>query len=667
MDTVKIAIKNFKKNFGFYRLYFVSVAFILTIFFAFVSFSMNDIIMEKISTDGRVETMANTISFFLMAFVLFYMSYSNRFFLRRRAKELGIYIMLGYRKSKIVKLLTAENIVVCGLALICGILLGAFFHKGIVAIITWILGLSIDIATIPLFNQNAIIYAVIFVIAVIFVLLISNMLTVYRTTLIGLVRFDKKAEKNLKISVTGALFGLLCILCGYLLALDIRRGQGSFWYTIGFSPIALLDLCLVSVGTIFFIRSFLPWVWKRAKLRKHSFYRPVQIVNIPSLIYRVRSNTKTFIMLTFLMAGTLTITGALALTLYYPISAVSRIIPSEIEFRTENTAQVDMATRIVNENANSATLMNTILINVTSPSENLPYEYNVGSQKGDAEHEKILRTPAFECMSETDYVTLLNQQGRGDEADGLLPLHQNECILVKYEPNQDGSTENGNIYVLVADMSISLTVKNTTLLNPIGFANSLATLIVTDDVYNELLRSDLPTTHVVSINGTDAVESDIIYNKLYTLLDGSPYLMSSSVRVGVIIHENSSTFLLLAFVVVLFFIASGSILFFNNISAATEAKDEYTILSRMGYSQKLIKTVLSKQILVCYCVPFIIGLLHSAFAIICYKVALVQNILGNSIEVYAPIVLAYLLTFAIFGVYYFLTLQSCKKIVFGQS
>ena len=91
---------------------------------------MNTIMLEKISGNGRVEMMCNVISVFLMAFVVFYMSYSNRFFLRRRTKELGVYALLGYRKTTVLSLLTTENLLVCFGAFIVGILLGSFFHKG---------------------------------------------------------------------------------------------------------------------------------------------------------------------------------------------------------------------------------------------------------------------------------------------------------------------------------------------------------------------------------------------------------------------------------------------------------------------------------------------------------------------------------------------------------
>ena len=43
-----MALKNLKKNFSFYALYLLSVSFVITVFFAFTSFSMNTIMLEKI-------------------------------------------------------------------------------------------------------------------------------------------------------------------------------------------------------------------------------------------------------------------------------------------------------------------------------------------------------------------------------------------------------------------------------------------------------------------------------------------------------------------------------------------------------------------------------------------------------------------------------------------
>ena len=148
MNNLSMAFKNLRKNFSFYALYLLSVSLVITVYFAFTS--MNSVMLEKISGDGRVESMCNAISVFLVAFVIFYMSYSNHFFLRRRTKELGIYALLGYRKSKMLSLLVSENILIgCG-SLIVGLILGAPMHKGIVYGTTALLNLSIDNAEITL-------------------------------------------------------------------------------------------------------------------------------------------------------------------------------------------------------------------------------------------------------------------------------------------------------------------------------------------------------------------------------------------------------------------------------------------------------------------------------------------------------------------------------------
>jgi len=188
MKLSLIALKNLKRNFSFYSLYLFSVSFVLMIFFCFTSFSMNEIIMEKISSDGRVETMCQTVAVFLMAFVIFYMFYSNNFFMRRRMKELGIYALIGYRKSTMLKLLALENIFVCIGGFVIGVIAGGLLHKGVTAGITALLGLSINNNEIPLINWGAVKSNLVFVVVVLITLTLSNGRILAKSTLLDLVR-----------------------------------------------------------------------------------------------------------------------------------------------------------------------------------------------------------------------------------------------------------------------------------------------------------------------------------------------------------------------------------------------------------------------------------------------------------------------------------------------
>ncbi|MDE5823545.1 MAG: ABC transporter permease, partial [Lachnospiraceae bacterium] len=342
---------------------------------------------------------------------------------------------------------------------------------------------------------------------------------------------------------------------GYVLALDIFRGRKSLWLSVGFYQIGLLTAMLILLGTIFFISSFLPYVMKNSKKNKRAFYTETRIITTPNFVYHIRSNARTLIMLTLLSAATLTVASVMALTLYYPIASVSRMAPSELEFRVANENQINAVKRLVNQYAPGAavTFIQTDIYKITSSSASLPMEYSAGSAKGDSQNEKILRDIGFECISYTQYHSLLLAQKKDTIADQIPALNDTECILVKYQPNADGSDESGSVYSLNTDtVSIPLTVRGTTLHNPISFANSVGTLIVSDNVYEQIRASAAPKTSILSINGKALEDNEDLFADLSALLENSPYLQGNSHRLHVIFSLNSSTFLLIGFLVVLF-------------------------------------------------------------------------------------------------------------------
>lgn len=665
MHHLSMALKNLKNNFSFYALYLLSVAFVITIFFAFTSFSMNKVMLEKISNDGRVETMCNTIYVFLMAFVVFYMSYSNRFFLRRRTKELGIYALLGYRKSTMLSLLMTENLLTCTGAFIAGILLGGFFHKGIVFGITKLLDLTVNHSEIPFFNPNAIMKTACFIFIVAIVLALSNSRFLFKTSLMDLVRYEKSAEKKMKSHAVPSVIGFLAVISGYCLALDILRGTKSLWITVGFYPVAMLTFALILSGTVLFIASFLPFAVQAGKKNKRKFYTKTKIITMPGFIYRIHSNSRTLIMLTLLSAATLTVSSVMALTLYYPIAAVSRMAPSEIECRIEDENEIAAIKQILSTYSSDTdvTFLQTDIYKVTSTAEQLPMEYSIGTSKGDADNEKILREAGFECIPYSAYKALLEAQGRTKVLEHLAALNKDECILIKYQPDPDNNEADRVYPLLIGNEEIPVIVTSVTLDNPISFANSVGTLVISDDLYHTIAGQSAPAVKILSINGKSIEDNEALFQALSDYLSGSPYLQGNSHRVHEIFSLNSSTFLLIGFLVVLFFIATGSILYFNNVSAVTDSKSDYEILWKMGYTNKWIKKIIKKQTAAFFSIPFLFGLADCVFGTLVYKSALMQNILGNSPLLYAPTMAAIILTFLIYLGYYHITVHTCYKAV----
>ena len=668
MNHLSMALKNLKNNFSFYALYLLSISFVITIFFAFTSFSMNKVMLEKISGDGRVETMCNTISIFLMAFVIFYMSYSNRFFLRRRTKELGIYALLGYRKSTILSLLTAENLLSCFGAFVIGILLGGLFHKGIVSGITKLLDLTVDNSEIPFFNPNAMVKTACFVFAIIILLSLSNSRFLFKSSLMDLVRFEKGAEKQTKFHAVPSIIGFVSVILGYCIALDILRGEKSVWFSVGFYTVGMLTFTLILLGTVLFIASFLPYAVQTGRKNKKKFYTETRIITSPGFIYRMRSHSKTLIMLTLLSAATLTVSSVMALSLYFPIAAVSRIAPSEIECRIEKESDLSAIMETVNNysSGDDVTFLQTDIYKVTSTAGQLPMEYSVGTSRGDADNEKILRSAGFECISYADYTAILKAQGRQKALEQFTALNNNECIFVRYQP-ASGRDETGSTYpLLINNTEIPVTVTMTTLNNPFSFANSVGTLIISDSLYKMISENAAPETKILSINGSSITGNEDLFQALSAYLDNSPYLQGNSHRIHEVVSLSSSTFLLIGFLVVLFFIATGSILYFNNISAIADSKSDYDILVKIGYTNRKIKKIIRKQAITFFSIPFLFGLADCIFATLVYKTALMQNLLANSIVLYAPTILAIALTLIIYLIYYYMTVHTCCKMVLGK-
>lgn len=342
--------------------------------------------------------------------------------------------------------------------------------------------------------------------------------------------------------------------------------------------------------------------------------------------------------------------------------------PSEIECRIDNESQITAIKQIISKYSSDADVkfLQTDIYKVTSTAGQLPVEYSIGTSKGDSDNEKILRDPGFECIPYSSYKALLEAQGRTKALRQLTTLDNNECILVKYQPDS-GNGETGSIYpLLIGNEEIPVTVTAATLDNPISFANSVGTLIVGDDLYRMITEHADPAAQILSINGKSIEDNEALFQALSEYLSKSPYLQGNSHRVHEIFSLSSSTFLLIGFLVILFFIATGSILYFNNVSAITDSKPDYDILRKMGYTDKKIKKIIKKQTAAFFIIPFLFVLTDCIFATLVYKTALMQNILKNSLVLYTPTIAAIMLTFVIYLAYYLMTVHTCCKTVLAK-
>lgn len=131
----KIAIENVKKSFKDYTIYFLTLTLAVCIFYSFNSIEAQKAFMDMKASDavymkGLIQIISY-VSVFVSAILGCLILYANNFLIKKRKKELGVYMTLGMGKSKISRILIGETIIVGAISLVSGILLGIGVSQGL--------------------------------------------------------------------------------------------------------------------------------------------------------------------------------------------------------------------------------------------------------------------------------------------------------------------------------------------------------------------------------------------------------------------------------------------------------------------------------------------------------------------------------------------------------
>ncbi|OSB12518.1 hypothetical protein B2H97_05330 [Paraclostridium bifermentans] len=643
---IKIASSNLKKNFSFYKLYILSLTIIISIYVTFQSFANDTIMISKISSDGRVESMSNTINIFFIGFVIFFMLYFNSFFLKKRSKELGIYSLLGFSKKKISLLLVYESTILTIISFLLSILLGSILYIVVNKLLITVLeirGVSLN----QFINTTAVYNSFLLILIMTITIIISNIYELKKLTLINLVNLSKKKEKIIKNRPIVGVIGFLLLILGYSISINIIKGTESIWVKIGYMPIAFLVLCSTVLGTVIVIRYSVALILSKIRENKSILYTEISNVVIPRFTYRMNSKSKILIVVTLLVSATTSMLSCLVLSLYFPVKATERINPSAIEYTLNNEEVQKSIKRLSNSyNLNSNT---TEILQLKSYSEDkVPYEYTKKENH------------SFDVISESRFKQLLESQ---KSVYDFNKLKSGEGIFINYYPNDESLNQEYKLKLGNTSESKTIKVVANTIKNPISFQNSIATLVVSDDDYNDMkLENSIERKTIFSLNGEGLRDDKEFYNDIHKIIkDTDKGFASSYSRNSMIKEANGSTFLLLSFITILFFITTGNMLYFTNVVETLNVKGEYFILSKMGYSLKHMKKIIRREIFLMYSIPLGIGILNGLFALICYRYMLVDNLLGSLSILKFPLIYTGSIFTIVYTIFYAITIRACER------
>ena len=118
----KLSIKNMKKSFKDYAIYFLTLVLGVAIFYMFNSLDSQEAMLQVSSSTRDIiklmVSMLGYVSVFVAVVLGLLIVYANNFLINRRKKEFGIYMTLGMGKRQISKIILFETILVGILSLI---------------------------------------------------------------------------------------------------------------------------------------------------------------------------------------------------------------------------------------------------------------------------------------------------------------------------------------------------------------------------------------------------------------------------------------------------------------------------------------------------------------------------------------------------------------------
>lgn len=618
MTLFSLARKNIQRNLSNYFLYIASMVFSIVIYFTFVTLKYNDDLSALKQSSQQIKGLMSASSVVLLFFIVIFMAYSNSFFMKKRKKEVALYSLLGVRKQKIGLMLFFENLVIGLVSLVLGIVLGFFMSQGLLMILVKLMGYevvgSLTFSVEALMNTTGI-----FTLLFLFTSL-QGYRVIYQFKLIDLFHAEKQGEQIPRASLVAALLGTALIAFGYYTAAsDMFTSKIWRFFTVLGTPLMVIGVTIA--GTYLLFHSVSVFVLTALKRATSWSWKGLNLIGVSQLLYRIRANAKSLSIIAILSATTITAGGGVFGMYYNAEATVRQMLPNTFMWKGD---PVEISQKDVLYNESLA------VKNLRVDNDLSFFEYTL--------------------LKESDYNRLAKFQGKNQElhiADGstvLLDAAYDERFSHDFT-GEDFKLQNGDSFhvdrmytesvlnfiaagtvLVVNDQEFAATNAEEVKMQVVGLDNDLKQQAVSQDISKQL--------------STEQQESFSSVPQSYE---------DSLATVGALLFVGS-------FLGLVFLAATGSIIYFKILTEAEEDQAKYAILNKIGVNSKQILKTVAGQVAVIFSAPLIVGIVHSAFALLAFSQLFGMNITK-------PVILWMVAYSAIYFIYYIFTVRAFYKIV----
>ncbi|ELC8395427.1 FtsX-like permease family protein [Clostridium perfringens] len=671
----KIALNNVRKSFKDYSIYFLTLTLGVCIFYAFNSIGDQKAFLELGKRQAEyikvLQGLISGISVFISCVLGGLILYANNFLVKKRKKELGIYMTLGMGKNKISKILTYETALVGIISLVVGLGVGVIVSQGISAFASKLFEVSLSNYKF-LLSTDAILKTVLYFGIIFILVMIFNTFVISKYKLIDMLTAAKKNE-DIKIKnpiLTAIIFFISLGLLGVAYKLVIK---------VGLNPtdrMFLVSIVLGILGTLLLFFSLAGFVLYVLQKNKNVYLKGLNIFVLRQMNSKINTN---FLSMT-----------VICLMLFLTIStlATGLSFKNALEKGLENTTPFDAsATYYIDEDSKIKTAEESIReLGFKFNPEDKIVSYN--EYKLEKTNLESLLNKNAEGKNKKEIVEAMTYKGtnaisissyndiRALSGEKSVSLANNEVLI----SSNLGEVENTLKNILKNNEKIEIDGKEYKIANnaligegkvikeafeSTGMTNNFFTLIVPDNIVSNLK----PIANKININFPKNSNEEERVQKLFNeyrdgVVDSSKYGFVNGYTKARIYEDNNGMTNIVLFIGiylgVIFLISSTAVLALQQLSEASDSIDRYKSLRRIGVSQKMINKSIFTQVSIYFGLPLIVALVHSVVAI---KVVNGFLTMFNRPDIGVSSLVTALIMVIVYGGYFYATYTGYKSTV----
>ncbi len=663
MTSCKLIIKNVRKNIRDYLIYFLTLMISVSVFYAFNSISdqpaFSKMGMTKTLLYDQLGILLSTLTVLIAVVLAFLIIYANLFLLKRRKKELGIYMVLGMKKGRISRIFAGETFCVGVIALVAGLCLGIALSQGISLVALKLFAIELSkfrlVFSVGAFQKTASCFAVIFLLVMTF-----NVWSVSSVQLIDLLTAGRKNETSQNRSC------LLPVLL-FLVSLACILSSGVMFYRNGILPSRenrsfQVAGILLAAGTFLFFYSLSTVLVQVLRANSNVYLRGLNTFLVRQIGSKIRTNY--FIMT--IVCGLLTVT----------ICAVS----------------VGVSTALaMNELSGSATPYDlNVLSNVSMDGDSSILEY-LASKDADLsgyaenmeqisiyeadftygslfEGQNVELWPIDEGISDSgvsvlavsDFNRALKMQGKEPVAltENQYLLNCNYKGTFQYVEKALESHADLVLAGIPLQRASDTVLEETYFMTSVG-NNDRGTLIVPDAVAHSLTKD----VNVLLVQYRPDADSDAVLQKMIPIgLDdthGCRYA-EKNMMYDMFYGLNALVSFLCCYVGLIFLLICAALLALKQLTETTDNIYRYGLLQKLGAKKEQINRTLLSQTAIFFAAPLAVAGIFSA-VLMGKAMEIVEEFMN--IHISTNMVFTVVLFLVVYGGYFLATYLSCKRMV----